>query len=122
MLLPVLAPLQEASGEHAHHMPATASLWTATLAVLVHSLAMLVTTGAVALAVYQWAGVDFLRPGLDGPRPRLDRGADRHGTLAAARLSREVFPFVLEPLYGPHPSNNRKEVIQCLIVLGLRSD
>ena len=44
-------------------MPAAASLWTAPLAVLVHSLAMLVTTGAVALAVYQWAGVDFLRRG-----------------------------------------------------------
>jgi hypothetical protein len=63
MLLPVLAPLQEAGGEHAHHMPAAASLWTATLAVLVHSLAMLVTTGAVALAAYQWAGLDFLRRG-----------------------------------------------------------
>ena len=63
MLLPVLEPLQEAGGEHAHHMPATASLWTATLGVLVHSLAMLATTGAVALAVYQWAGLDFLRRG-----------------------------------------------------------
>ena len=58
----MLTPLQQA-GEHAHHMPATTSLWTATLAVLVHSLAMLVTTGAVALAVYQWAGLDFLRRG-----------------------------------------------------------
>ena len=63
MLLPVIAPLQEAGGEHAHHMPAAASLWTATLAVAVHSLAMLVTTGAVALTVYQWAGLEFLRRG-----------------------------------------------------------
>jgi len=62
MLLPVLMPLADA-GEHAHHMPATASLFTASLAVLVHSLAMLVTTGMVALSVYQWLGLDFLRRG-----------------------------------------------------------
>jgi hypothetical protein len=62
MTLPVLMPLADA-GEHAHHMPATASLFTASLAVLVHSLAMLVTTGVVALSVYQWLGLDFLRRG-----------------------------------------------------------
>jgi hypothetical protein len=44
-------------------MPATASLGVAALAVLVHSLAMLVTTGAVAVAVYEWVGLDFLRRG-----------------------------------------------------------
>ncbi len=63
MLIPVLMPLEHVTGEHAHHMPATASLWIATLAVIVHSLAMLVVTGAVALVVYQWAGLDFLRRG-----------------------------------------------------------
>jgi hypothetical protein len=62
MLIPVLTPLT-AAGEHAHHMPATNSLMLASLAVLVHSLAMLVTTGFVALIVYQWAGLDFLRRG-----------------------------------------------------------
>jgi hypothetical protein len=62
MLIPVLTPLT-AGGEHAHHMPATNSLMLASLAVLVHSLAMLVTTGIVALIVYQWAGLDFLRRG-----------------------------------------------------------
>ena len=62
MLIPVLMPLA-AAGEHAHHMPATNSLWIALLAVLVHSLAMLLTTGSVALIVYQWAGLDFLRRG-----------------------------------------------------------
>jgi hypothetical protein len=62
MLIPVLMPLQQA-GEHAHHMPATNSLWIASLAVLVHSLAMLVTTGSVALIVYEWVGLDFLRRG-----------------------------------------------------------
>jgi hypothetical protein len=62
MLIPVLMPLAQA-GEHAHHMPVTNSLAIATLAVLVHSLAMLTTTGAVALIVYQWVGLDFLRRG-----------------------------------------------------------
>ncbi len=64
MLIPVLLPLEHAaSGEHAHHMVATTSLWVATLAVIVHSLAMLITTGIVALVVYQWIGLDFLRRG-----------------------------------------------------------
>lgn len=62
MLIPVLMPLAEA-GEHAHHMPATDSLWIATLAVLVHSLAMLITTGIVAMVVYEGAGLDALRRG-----------------------------------------------------------
>ena len=62
MLIPVLMPLAEA-GEHAQHMPVTNSLMLASLAVLVHSLAMLVTTGIVALIVYEWAGLDFLRRG-----------------------------------------------------------
>jgi hypothetical protein len=62
MLIPVLTPLATA-GEHAQHMPAAASLPTAALAVLVHSLAMLVTTGAAALVVYHWAGLDLLRRG-----------------------------------------------------------
>jgi len=63
MLIPVLMPLKHVAGEHVHHMPATASLWIATLAVIVHSLAMLVVTGAVAFVVYQWIGLDFLRRG-----------------------------------------------------------
>jgi hypothetical protein len=62
MLIPVLMPLGEA-GAHAHHLPATKSLMLATLAVLVHSLAMLIATGIVALTVYEWAGLDFLRRG-----------------------------------------------------------
>jgi hypothetical protein len=68
MLIPVLMPLEHAAmldqgGEHAHHMVATTSLWIATLAVIVHSFAMLIVTGAVALVVYQWIGLDFLRRG-----------------------------------------------------------
>ncbi len=62
MLIPVLMPLAQV-GEHAHHMPVTNSLLVASLAVLVHSLAMLLTTGGVALVVYQWVGLDFLRRG-----------------------------------------------------------
>ncbi len=62
MLVPVLMPLTQ-GGEHAGHMPAAASLGIAALAVLAHSLAMLVTTGAVALVVYEWVGLDFLRRG-----------------------------------------------------------
>jgi hypothetical protein len=61
MLIPVLMPLAQ-GGEHAHQ-PITNSLWIGSLAVLVHSLAMLVTTGIVALVVYQWVGLDFLRRG-----------------------------------------------------------
>jgi len=65
MLVPVLMPLEHAShaGARAHHMPAAGSFAIASLAVLVHSLAMLVVTGAVALIVYEWAGLDFLRRG-----------------------------------------------------------
>jgi hypothetical protein len=47
-------------------MPTTClaqSLGVATLAIAVHSLAMLATTGIVALVVYQWAGLAFLRRG-----------------------------------------------------------
>ena len=62
MLIPVLMPLEQTQ-EHAHHLPATGSLAIATLAVIVHSLAMLVTTGVVALVVYEWVGLDFLRRG-----------------------------------------------------------
>lgn len=62
MLVPVLMPLAQ-GGEHAHHMSMMTSLGVAALAVLVHSLAMLLTTGAVALIVYEWVGLDFLRRG-----------------------------------------------------------
>jgi hypothetical protein len=62
MLIPVLMPLEQA-GDHAHQMPATNSLLIASLAVLVHNLAMLLMTGIVALIVYEWVGLDFLRCG-----------------------------------------------------------
>ena len=65
MLIPVLMPLDHAGhlSGHAHHMPAMPSFAVASLAVLMHSLAMLVVTGAVALAVYEWIGLGFLTRG-----------------------------------------------------------
>jgi hypothetical protein len=62
MLVPVLMPLEH-TGVHAHHMPLTDSFVLASLAVLVHSLAMLAVTGAVALLVYDFVGLDFLARG-----------------------------------------------------------
>jgi hypothetical protein len=48
---------------HMHAMPASHSLWIASLAVAVHTLAMLIVTGAIALTVYEWVGLGFLRRG-----------------------------------------------------------
>ena len=64
MLIPALEPLQTGMAEgHAHHMPEAHSLWIASLAVAVHTLAMLIVTGAIAVIVYEWAGLEFLRKG-----------------------------------------------------------
>lgn len=64
MLIPALEPLQtEMSGGHMHEMPEAHSLWVASLAVAVHTLAMLVVTAAIALIVYEWVGLGFLRRG-----------------------------------------------------------
>jgi hypothetical protein len=64
MLIPLLAPLGITEGAHAHHhgSPA-ATLGQALAAVTVHGLAMLATTAAVALLVYDWVGVGVLRKG-----------------------------------------------------------
>lgn len=67
MLIPALMPLEMAhmdmSEPHMHAMPASQSLWIATLAVALHTLAMLMVTGAIALIVYEWVGLGFLRRG-----------------------------------------------------------
>jgi hypothetical protein len=42
-------------------MPAQASLAITLAAVGIHTLAMLIVTGAIALLVYDWVGVAFLR-------------------------------------------------------------
>jgi hypothetical protein len=66
MLIPALEPLQmrmTGGHEHMHAMPEAHSLWIASLAVGVHTLAMLIVTGAIALVVYEWVGLAFLRRG-----------------------------------------------------------
>jgi hypothetical protein len=62
MLVPVLIPLCLA-GSPAQELSAAGSVPIALAAVGVHTLAMLAITGIIALAVYQWLGVAFLRRG-----------------------------------------------------------
>jgi hypothetical protein len=58
----VLIPLCLA-GSPAQELTAAGSLPIALAAVGVHTVAMLATTGVIALSVYQWVGVAFLRKG-----------------------------------------------------------
>jgi hypothetical protein len=62
MLVPVLIPLCLA-GSPARELTAAGSLPIALAAVGVHTVAMLATTGVIALAVYSWFGLAFLRKG-----------------------------------------------------------
>ena len=62
MLLPALIPLCR-STNGAGRIDASDSALMSLAAVGVHTLSMLIATGAVAVAVYQWIGVDFLRRG-----------------------------------------------------------
>jgi hypothetical protein len=66
MLVPFLLPLAS-DGSHAgpvaaHHM-GSGSLAGSLAAIAVHTLAMLVVTGAIAVIVYEWVGLAFLRRG-----------------------------------------------------------
>ena len=67
MLIPVLLgmPVGDAHSEHLHHVAAFSSLGpsisTALAALGVHTLGMLAAAGAVAIVVYEWAGLAFLR-------------------------------------------------------------
>ena len=66
MLVPFLMP-SVPDGSHAghaagHHM-VSGSLAGSLTAVAVHTLAMLVMTGAIAVVVYEWVGLAFLRRG-----------------------------------------------------------
>jgi hypothetical protein len=68
MLLPVLleVPLGTQYGEHAHVSGMNAiggSVGNALVALGIHTLAMLCVAGAVAIAVYEWVGLAFLRRG-----------------------------------------------------------
>ncbi|MGH7310121.1 MAG: hypothetical protein ACREK6_15655 [Candidatus Rokuibacteriota bacterium] len=62
MLAPVLIPLGSAGQGH-DHVAAGGSLAASLAAVGVHTLAMLVTTGVIAIVVYDWVGLAFLRRG-----------------------------------------------------------
>jgi hypothetical protein len=64
MLVPVLLPLQVAGGHaHVHAATPAGAVGVALAAIGVHTLAMLAATGAVAVLVYEWVGVAFLRRG-----------------------------------------------------------
>jgi hypothetical protein len=66
MLVPVLVPLTHVEPAHHHNGGAFAgagSIATALAAVGVHTGAMLVVTGVVAVVIYEWVGVGFLRRG-----------------------------------------------------------
>jgi hypothetical protein len=65
MLVPALLPLERVA-MHSHsagHGISPRSLTIALAAVGVHTLAMLGVTGVVAVVVYEWVGVGFLRRG-----------------------------------------------------------
>src|SRR5262249_43056201 len=67
MLAPALMPLHmthtHGQGGHAHTIIGEGALWLAIAAVSVHTLAMLLVTGAVAVLTYEWLGVGFLGRG-----------------------------------------------------------
>lgn len=62
MLVPVLLPMSHTMVSGGHLSPAD-SVALALAAVSVHTLAMLATTGIVALLVYDWVGLAILRRG-----------------------------------------------------------
>ncbi|HTZ79115.1 MAG TPA: hypothetical protein VMC10_14455 [Stellaceae bacterium] len=62
MLVPALIPLCLGNGP-AMTLTASGSLEIALAAVGLHTAAMLAVTGTIAIVVYQWVGVDFLRRG-----------------------------------------------------------
>jgi hypothetical protein len=62
MLVPVLIPLCLAGTPGQELLSGTSSL-IALAAVGVHTLAMLATTGLIAVIVYEWVGLAFLRRG-----------------------------------------------------------
>jgi hypothetical protein len=66
MLVPALLPLERVAATHVHsadHVMSPGSLGIALAAVGVHSLAMLGVTGVIAVVVYEWVGLAFLRRG-----------------------------------------------------------
>jgi hypothetical protein len=62
MLVPILMPLA-APDSHASHVMTGSSLSVSLLAVGIHTFVMLVVTGGIAVVVYDWVGLAFLRRG-----------------------------------------------------------
>src|SRR5262245_8148477 len=65
MLVPFLLPMASigSMAHHAGHHAARGSLLLQLIAIRSHTLAMLVVTGVIAVLVYDWVGVAFLRRG-----------------------------------------------------------
>jgi hypothetical protein len=67
MLVPFLLPIADggsAAGHHAgHHHVAGGSVVLSLIAIGTHTLAMLLVTGTIAVLVYDWIGLAFLRRG-----------------------------------------------------------
>jgi hypothetical protein len=61
MLLPVVMGGWAGHSEHQMHGLILPGPWTGALAVAVHALGYLLTTGAVAFVVYEWTGLSLLR-------------------------------------------------------------
>jgi hypothetical protein len=62
MLIPAVIPLCLAASP-AHELTASGSVPVALLALLLHTGAMLIAIAAIAIAVYRWIGIAFLRRG-----------------------------------------------------------
>jgi hypothetical protein len=67
MLVPALMPLHtlhtQGQAGHGHPIVGAGSLWLALAAVGVHTMAMLLVTGMIAIMTYEWLGVGVLRRG-----------------------------------------------------------
>jgi hypothetical protein len=67
MLVPALMPLHmlhtHGQAGHGHSIVGAGSLWLALAAVGVHTMAMLLVTGVLAVMTYEWLGVGVLRRG-----------------------------------------------------------
>ncbi len=67
MLVPILLPLGRVESAHGRHLTdhllPSGSLAVAVAAVGVHTVAMLAVTGVIAVVVYEWVGLAFLRRG-----------------------------------------------------------
>jgi hypothetical protein len=61
MLLPLVMGTLGEHNQHDMHESISYGPWTGALAVAVHGLGYLLTTGAVAFVVYKWVGLDLLR-------------------------------------------------------------